>query len=136
VQRQIAAAGLDPYFQFTGLVPPERIPALVAACDVVVHASLREGLARVLPQALIAGRPAVSFDVDGAREVVIPGSTGYLVPPGQIAALSQAILELACDPALRGRLGAEGRRRWADVFRHSRMTAQLRAIYARLLGPD
>jgi glycosyltransferase involved in cell wall biosynthesis len=136
LQRQIAAAGLDPYFQFTGLVPPERIPALVAACDVVVHASLREGLARVLPQALIAGRPAVSFDVDGAREVVIPGSTGYLVPPGQIAALSQAILELACDPALRGRLGAEGRRRWADVFRHSRMTAQLRAIYARLLGPD
>ena len=39
--------------------------------DIVVHASLREGLARVLPQALIAGKPVVSYDVDGAREVVI-----------------------------------------------------------------
>jgi glycosyltransferase involved in cell wall biosynthesis len=133
LQRQIAAARLEPYFQFTGLVPPERIPALVAACDMVVHASLREGLARVLPQALIAGRPAISFDVDGAREVVIPGCTGYLIAPGQIAALSQAILELACDPALREQMGAEGRRRCADVFRHQRMTAQLRGIYARLL---
>ena len=38
-----------------------------------MHASLREGLARVLPQALIVGRPVVSYDVDGAREVVLPG---------------------------------------------------------------
>ena len=36
--------------------------------DIVVHASLREGLARVLPQALIAGKPVVSYDVDGAAK--------------------------------------------------------------------
>ncbi|MCE5268233.1 MAG: glycosyltransferase, partial [Planctomycetaceae bacterium] len=59
LQQQIAAAGLNDHFQFTGLVPPERIPELIAAMDIVVHASLREGLARVLPQALISGRPAV-----------------------------------------------------------------------------
>ena len=70
-EQQIAAAGLTDYFQFTGLVPPERIPELIAAMDIVVHASLREGLARVLPQALISGKPVVSYDVDGAREVVI-----------------------------------------------------------------
>ncbi len=79
---KIAAAGLAEHFQFTGLVPPERIPELIAAMDIVVHASLREGLARVLPQALIAGKPVVSYDVDGAREVVLPGETGYLLPPG------------------------------------------------------
>ncbi len=45
-------------------------PALIGAMDVLVHASLREGLARALPQALIAGKPVVSYDVDGAREVV------------------------------------------------------------------
>ena len=50
LQQQIAAAGLTDYFQFTGLVPPERIPELIAAMDIVVHASLREGLARVLPR--------------------------------------------------------------------------------------
>ena len=77
---QIRTAGLTDYFRFTGLVPPEEIPALIGAMDVLVHTSLREGLARALPQALIAGKPVVSFDVDGAREVVrhwrdgLPGS--------------------------------------------------------------
>ena len=75
-ERRSARAGLSRYFQFTGLVPPERIPALIGAMDIVVHASLREGLARVLPQALIAGKPVVSYDIDGAREVVITDETG------------------------------------------------------------
>ena len=70
---QIRAAGLTDYFRFTGLVPPEEIPSLIGAMDVLVHTSLREGLARALPQALIAGKPVVSFDVDGAREVVRHG---------------------------------------------------------------
>ena len=73
LRQQIHSEGLDEYFQFTGLVPPSEIPALLGAMDIVVHTSLREGLARVLPQALIAGKPVISYDVDGAREVVIPG---------------------------------------------------------------
>lgn len=77
----ISQAGLASHFVFTGLVPPERVPELVAAMDIVVHASLREGLARVLPQALIAGKPVISYDIDGAREVVLPGKTGFLLPP-------------------------------------------------------
>jgi glycosyltransferase involved in cell wall biosynthesis len=134
LRQQIAASGLEDYFQLTGLVPPERIPALLSAMDIVVHASLREGLARVLPQALIAGKPVVSYDVDGAREVVIPGQTGYLVPPKDIDGLVRAILDLAADADLRQRLGAEGRRRFADIFRHQQMTAQLRSLYERLLA--
>ena len=51
---------------FTGLVVPDRIPELLNAVDAAVHPSLREGLARVLPQALIVGRPVVGYDVDGA----------------------------------------------------------------------
>ena len=134
LQRQIAEAGLSEYFQFTGLVPPERIPELIGAMDVVVHASLREGLARVLPQALIAGRPAVSFDVDGAREVVISDETGNLIPPRDIEQLSAALIRLASNPALRERLGSEGRRRFTDQFRHERMTEQLRALYQAVLA--
>jgi glycosyltransferase involved in cell wall biosynthesis len=134
LERQVARAGLARYFQFAGLVSAERIPEILAACDLVVHASLREGLARVLPQALLAAKPVVSFDVDGAREVVIPGQTGYLVPPQQVEPLAEAILELVRNPPLRQRLGLEGRRRFADVFRHERMTARLRAIYADLLA--
>ena len=134
LRQQIAAMGLTEHFRFTGLVPPDRVPELIAAMDIVVHASLREGLARVLPQALIAGRPVVSYDIDGAREVVLPGQTGYLIPPLDTAGLARAILDLAADPALRRRLGSEGRERFTEVFRHERMTAEVRDLYQRLLG--
>ena len=117
----------------TGLVPPGRIPELLGALDAVVHPSLREGLARVLPQALIVGRPAISYDVDGAREVVRP-ETGILLAPRDVAGLAAAILRLAADPELRAAMGREGRRRFADRFRHETMTDQLRSLYLRVLG--
>jgi glycosyltransferase involved in cell wall biosynthesis len=131
LQQQIESLGLSPYFHFAGLVPPQRIPALLGAMDVLVHVSLREGLARALPQALIAGKPAVSYDIDGAREVVIPGETGFLIPPTEVIPLAQAILELAGDAALRERMGREGRGRFTERFRHQHMTRQLRELYQR-----
>jgi glycosyltransferase involved in cell wall biosynthesis len=134
-EQQIAARGLTPYFIFTGLVPPERIPFYLSAMDALVHTSLREGLARTLPQALIAGKPVVSYDVDGAREVVLPGETGFLLPPKAIVPLADAISELAKDRALRGRLGQGGANRFTDQFRHQHMTAQIRQLYERLLPP-
>ena len=134
LERQIAAAGLTDYFQFTGLVAPERIPGLIAAMDIVVHASLREGLARVLPQALISGKPVVSYDVDGAREVTLPEVTGFLVGPRDVAGLAEALESLAGDAAMRERFGQEGRRRFSELFRHQRMTAQLRELYSQILA--
>ena len=133
LRQQIADAGLTDHFQFTGLVPPERIPELIAAMDIVVHASLREGLARVLPQALISGKPAVSYDVDGAREVVISGETGFLIPPRDIKSLADKLSLLVADPAMRDRFGQEGRRRFTDVFRHETMTERLRELYQDVL---
>lgn len=130
---QIGRAGLTNHFHFTGLVPPERIPTLVGAMDLLVHCSLREGLARALPQALIAGKPVVSYDVDGAREVVIPDQTGFLLPPRSVPPLAAALLELACDSSLRRKLGATGRERFTDRFRHETMTREIRMIYERLL---
>lgn len=125
--------GVRRAIHFTGLVPPGRIPELLGAVDAVVHPSLREGLARVLPQALIVGRPAISYDIDGAREVVIPNATGFLLRPRDLPGLEAAILELAADGALRTRLGREGRARFAETFRHETMTARLRSLYAGLL---
>jgi glycosyltransferase involved in cell wall biosynthesis len=107
---------------------------MIGAMDVLVHASLREGLARALPQALIAGKPVVSYDIDGAREVVLPGETGYLLPPQSIEPMTRALCELAADAQLRHRLGGQGRARFTDQFRHETMTRRLREIYERLLG--
>jgi glycosyltransferase involved in cell wall biosynthesis len=131
---QIRKARLDEYFQFTGLVPPEQVPAMISAMDLVVHTSLREGLARALPQALLAGKPVVSFDIDGAREVVQDGETGFLVPPCDVDALASAVDRLVADEPLRRRLGDCGRSRCADRFRHERMTSRLRKIYQRVLA--
>lgn len=132
-QKRIDDLGLGSHFLFAGLVPPEEIPHWIGAMDALVHTSLREGLARALPQALISGKPAISFDVDGAREVVITDETGILVPPRDVSALAAALLKVAQDPAARERMGQEGRRRFSEVFRHQTMTKILRQIYEKLL---
>jgi glycosyltransferase involved in cell wall biosynthesis len=132
LQNRIHAAGLAQHFRFAGLVPPERIPELIHAMDVVVHCSLREGLARVLPQALISGKPAVSYDVDGAREVVLPDRTGFLIRPRDVAGLTDALGQLVDSVELRTRMGAEGRRRFTDQFRHDQMADRILELYARV----
>ncbi len=133
---QIRSLGLERHFHFAGLVPPDRVAEFIGAMDIVVHASLREGLARVLPQALIAGKPVVSYDIDGAREVVLPEVTGLLIPPRDIQALATSLGRLVRDSELRERLGRAGRERWTEVFRHERMSQSLRALYSRLLLSD
>jgi glycosyltransferase involved in cell wall biosynthesis len=133
LEAQIAAAGLAAHFRFAGLVPPSRIPELIGAMDILVHASLREGLARALPQALIAGKPVVSYDIDGAREVAISGQTGFLTPP-RWDALVRPLAALAGDPELRNRLGQTGRERFTEQFRHQFMTQRIRALYERVLS--
>jgi glycosyltransferase involved in cell wall biosynthesis len=129
---EIDRRGMRRSFILTGLVAPDRIPELLVAVDAVIHPSLREGLARVLPQAMLVGRPVISYDVDGAREVVL-AETGILLKPRDLDGLRRAILRLAADPAARSALGQEGRRRFAEQFRHETMTQQLRSLYDRLL---
>ncbi len=81
LQERARGYGILENFVFAGLIDRERIPEMISAMDIVVHTSLREGLARVLPQSLAMGKPCVSFDIDGAPEVVINDNTGYLVEP-------------------------------------------------------
>jgi glycosyltransferase involved in cell wall biosynthesis len=133
-EERIARERLKEHFIFTGLVPPERIPALMSAMDMVAHTSQWEGLARVLPQALLAGKPVISYDVGGAREVVRPGETGYLLPRDSITPLSEAILDLAADPEKRERFGVAGRELCRQRFRHQTMTARIQAAYERVLA--
>ena len=127
-------AGILDNFVFAGLIPRERIPEMIAGMDVVVHTSLREGLARVLPQALAMGKPCVSFDLDGAPEVVIPGETGFLVKPGDVRELADAISELLANPQLRARMGEAGRHRVDPAFRAETMVEQIASVYQSLLS--
>ena len=135
LEESVRSAGLTDRFVFAGLVPAQRIPAMISAMDVVVHTSLREGLARVAPQALISGKPVVSYDVDGAREVVITDETGCLIPPGDINRLADALTDLSNDPEKRTRFGRVGRERFTNQFKREIMADRLMELYQTLL-PD
>ena len=130
----VRRVGLGDRVHFAGLVPPEEVPAMVSAMDVVVHASLREGLARVLVQALLCEKPVVTYALDGAPEVIIDGETGTLVRPGAVDELADALLDVIEHPDAAGAMAREGRRRFADRFRLSTMVDDTARLYRELLA--
>ena len=133
-EQELSRIGLRDRVHLTGLVRPEQIPALLAGFDILVHASRWEGLPRAVPQALLMEVPVVTFDNDGAPEVVQPGQTGVLVPFGDIPTLAQRVADLAQNPAERHRLAHQGRQRCLEMFDHHKMTQQIDELYHRLLG--
>jgi len=134
LRRRARALGIERNVIFAGLIERERIPEMLSAMDVLVHTSLREGIARVLPQALAMGKPCVSFAIDGAPEVVIPGQTGELVDAGDTPGLAAALCRLLDDPELRARLGDGGRRLVDPMYRAETMVDEIAGIYRRLLA--
>ena len=133
-EARISRDGLADHFVLAGLVPPGRIPELLHATDLVVHASVWEGLARVLPQSMIAGKPVVSFEIDGAPEVVLHEETGLLVQPESVEGLIESVTRLASDQELRDRMGNAGCRRWTETFRYQEMARLVREVYQDVLG--
>lgn len=134
LQERASKYGILENFVFAGLIDRERIPEMISAMDVVVHTSLREGLARVLPQSLAMGKPCVSFDIDGAREVVIDDYTGYLVDAFDSENLARRIAVLLNDKELRITFGANGKRHVDPNFRAEKMVADISDVYQMLLS--
>jgi glycosyltransferase involved in cell wall biosynthesis len=131
---QAKRLNLEGNFIFTGLVPPTEIPSLVGIMDILVHLSLREGLARALPQALAVARPVIAYDCDGAREVCLDGQTGFLVRPGDHETLVNRILLLARDETLRQNFGRRGQDFVRERFSVERMVDDLYALYLKLVA--
>jgi glycosyltransferase involved in cell wall biosynthesis len=131
-KEQVRQLGLTEKFKFTGLLPPNQIPLAIQSSDILVHCSLREGLARTLPQAMLCSRPAISFDVDGAKEVVNE-NTGRLIEPKNIEQLTKACAELIEDECLRKKLGENGRNSVKEKFAPETMVDTIEAVYKKLL---
>jgi len=140
---RVNALGVRDQVILTGLVPPERIPGLMRAMDVLAHPSYREGLPRTVPQALLAGTCPVAYDADGTREACVPpgpgetglkSGTGLLVPVGDRAGLRAAIHRLANDPHERAALAQRGQAWAAGEFSAARMVGDLEAVYVRALS--
>ena len=134
LMKRIQRLGLESQVVLTGLVVPQRIPECLGAMNVLVHPSYREGLPRAVPQALLSGVPAIVYDVDGAKEVCIDGEVGRLVPPGDLAALRDAVQWMIDHPKERQAMGQRGRERCEDRFAAARMVKELETIYAQVLA--
>ncbi len=135
IKSKIHVASLGYKFRFTGLLPPDEIPLAIHASDILVHCSLREGLARVLPQAMLCGKPVVSFDIDGAAEVVNEG-TGLLIEPENTAQLTDACRALIEDADLRHTLGESARQSVIEKFAPETMLRVIEDTYNQLIhGP-
>jgi glycosyltransferase involved in cell wall biosynthesis len=104
------------------------------AMDVVVLPSIAmEGFGRVLVEAALMGKPAVTTDLGGTAEVVQDGVTGYVVPPGDVPALTRAILRLLENAPARVSMGEAARRRALRLFTVDRMVQETEAAYHSLL---
>jgi glycosyltransferase involved in cell wall biosynthesis len=97
--------------------------------DVLVHPSRREGLARALPQGSLAGCPVVTYDVDGNREALVDGETGFLLPAFDREKLASALRVLMGDPSLRRSMGDAGRRFALARFDAKVMVDALERVY-------
>lgn len=105
------------------------------ASHIAMLLSYREGLPRALVEAAASGRPIVTTDVPGCREVVTDGVEGILVPARSPQAAADALVRLASDPALRARMGAAARRRFeahmTDTVVHGAVEALYRSLRPR-----
>lgn len=106
------------------------IVPLMAAADVFTLASAHEGLPVAVMEAFAAGLPVVATAVGGLPHQVVDGVEGLLVPPGDPAALSEALVTLARDPDLRARMGEAARARTPDYDIRRAVEAQQRTYAA------
>jgi glycosyltransferase involved in cell wall biosynthesis len=112
-------------------------PVLATAFDVFVIASLYEGLGRALTEALGSGRPVVATAVNGVPDLVVPGSTGLLAPPGDPGALAESVIWLLDHPEEGRRMGGQGRALVRTLFDPALMCELIDRTYRHLLGlPD
>jgi glycosyltransferase involved in cell wall biosynthesis len=107
LRRSVAERGLGARVAFAGRV--ERVEDYLRAADLFVFPSVFEALGIALVEAAACGLPAVASRTGGIVDVVEEGSSGWLVAPGDAAALADALLRLASDAALRSRMGHEAR---------------------------
>ena len=117
LERLVAELGLQEQVEFTGALALADVHTRLQQGHVLVHPSLHESGGGVCLEAMAAARPVVCLALGGPKELV-PPEAGILIaaktPEQTITALADALLLLAADPALRGRMGEVGRRHVLD----------------------
>lgn len=111
----------------------EDMPQVLIQSHIVCLPSYREGLPKSLLEAASCGRPIVTTDVPGCREIVHDGDNGFLVEARNAAALADALAKLLANPELRQQMGQRGRERVLNEFSQEIIVAQVLTLYREVL---
>jgi glycosyltransferase involved in cell wall biosynthesis len=135
IRQAVARARVTEHVRMVGYVPEADLGGYYEWCDIFVLPAVvdekgdTEGLGVVLLEALRFSRPVIASRLGGIPDVVQPGTTGWLVPPGDPAALATAVLEVAADPQGAHGVAAEGRRTVDLRFSLPRIVNDLDEVY-------
>ena len=132
ILRDIAGHGLVNRTIMTGF--RDDVARLIGAMDVVVSASPRESFGLVLAEAAACARPVVAVRSGGAEEIVVPGTTGILVPPQDPQAMATAILHVLGNRAAAAAMGAAARRHAEAHFDLRQMVRAIESEYLAVAG--
>ena len=133
---QALGLGVADAIEFTGWIPPEHMPALMARATLVVMPSRwQEPFGLVAVEAAFQARPMLATAMGGLREAVEDGVTGRLVPGDDPRALAQAAIEMLSDRATLADMGRRGRDRAERLFTMDAAVDALDVLYRRVARP-
>jgi len=102
---------------------------ILAAMDVFIFPSVKEGLGIALLEALASGKACIASRVGGIEDIITDHETGLLTGSGDVPSISKSILELLSDDGLRARMGDNGRRMVKENFTLKRMAREVMEVY-------
>jgi sugar transferase (PEP-CTERM/EpsH1 system associated) len=109
------------------------VPDVMRGLDCFVLPSLAEGISNTILEAMASGLPVLATAVGANRELVVPGATGRLVPPGDAGALAEGLVQMAQDAEVMAAQGRGGRQRVEQRFSLGSMVAAYENVYQRVL---
>jgi N-acetyl-alpha-D-glucosaminyl L-malate synthase BshA len=110
----------------------ENMEDLLPLADVFLLPSDHEGFGLAALEAMSTGTPVVATNVGGLNEVIENGQSGFLVGPSDVDKMTETVLKLLSDPALRNKVGAAGRQTVLDCFRRDRVVGIYENLYEEL----
>ena len=131
---QAKRLGIARNVEFLGYQSQAQVRGLLQQTDAFVMASFAEGVPVVLMEAMAAGVPVVATRIAGVPELVDDCASGYLVPPGDVAALADKVALLLDDAEMRNRFGAAGRAKVESEFNIATEAERLCRIMSAALG--
>ena len=132
LHQRVAELGLEERVRFLGF--RSDIVQLMSACDLVAHTSIApEPFGRVIVEAMLCGRPVVAAEAGGAIELVEPGITGFLVPPGEPILLAEVISSCRNQPEYTAAIARQAQTKASDRFNLKTINQQIAQLLRRVV---